>query len=413
MRNIFQGITLKKQLILIFSIVLSTNILIGQNPPNYNEILGNDLNAITTAVPFLLISPDARSGAMGDAGVSTTPDVNSVHFNAAKLAFVDRDFGVAISYSPWLQGLVNDINLGYIAAYKRLDEQQTVGGSLRYFSLGEIFFTDRFGEPMGQFKPNEFALDLAYARKFSENISGSISFRYINSNLTGGVFVSGVESKIGHSFAADLGFFYTTEIEYNNMPGVFNFGASISNIGTKISYTENIDRDFIPVNLRLGPSFKFDIDKYNTVGFTFDITKLLVPTPPIYAVDSLGRPIYDSDNNYVIEKGRNPDRSVVSGMLGSFTDAPGGLTEELKEINYGFGIEWWYDKQFAIRGGMFYEHPDKGGRKFATLGAGFRMSVFGLDFAYLIPFEQRHPLENTLRFTLSFDFEAFRDLGRN
>lgn len=399
-------------IIILFVFTSFNNNIFSQ--PNYNEILGQDkLNAITTSVPFLLIAPDARGGAMGDVGVASTPDVNSMHYNPAKFAFVEKDFGIAVSYSPWLQGLVNDINLGYLTAYKKIDDEQAIGGSLRYFSLGDIFFTDKQGEPMGQFKPNEFAVDLAYARKFSDKVSGSISFRYINSNLTGGIPVSGAESKVGHSFATDLGFFYTTEIEYDKKPGIFNLGVSVTNIGTKISYTENIDKDFIPINLRIGPSFQFDIDKYNTVGITFDIAKLLVPTPPVYAVDSLGRPVYDADGKYAIEKGKDPDRSVVSGMLGSFNDAPGGLQEELKELNIGVGLEWWYDKQFAIRGGMFYEHAHKGGRKYATLGAGFRMNVFGLDFAYLIPFEQRHPLENTLRFTLSFDFDAFKNLGKN
>lgn len=380
--------------------------------PNYNEILGQDkLNAITTSVPFLLIAPDARSGALGDAGAAISPDANSMHYNPAKYAFAENEFGVAMSYSPWLRGLVNDISLAYLAGYKRLGNGQTVAASLRYFSLGDIIFTDKVGEVIGQFKPNEFAVDLAYARKFSENISGAVAIRYINSNLTGGIFVNGAQSKVGQSVAADVAVYYSKEMSYGETPGFFSFGANISNIGAKISYTENLDKDFIPINLKLGPAFTFNFDQYNTVTFLFDINKLLVPTPPVYARDSIGRPMIDNDGNYEIAKGKDPDRSVVSGMLGSFSDAPGGFEEELKEFNYSVGLEYWYDQQFAIRGGFFYEHPHKGNRKYVTLGAGFRLNVFGLDFAYLIPLEQRHPLENTLRFTLTFDFEAFKELG--
>jgi len=380
--------------------------------PNYNEILGQDkLNAVTTSVPFLLIAPDARGGALGDAGVAMTPDVSSMHYNPARYAFAENEFGVATSYSPWLRGLVNDISLAYISAYKRLGDDQTIAASLRYFSLGDIIFTDRVGEVIGQFKPNEFAIDIAYARKFSDNISGAVTARYINSNLTGGIFVNGAQSKVGQSVAADVSFFYTKEVEYGETPGMFSFGANISNIGNKISYTENLDKDFIPINLKFGPAFTFNFDQYNSVTVLLDINKLLVPTPPVYARDSLGRPIIDNDGNYEIAEGKDPERGVVSGMFGSFSDAPGGFEEEIKEFNYSLGIEYWYDKQFAIRGGFFYEHPHKGNRKYVTLGAGFRLNVFGLDFAYLIPLEQRHPLENTLRFTLTFNFEAFKELG--
>lgn len=379
---------------------------------NYNEILGQDkLNAVTTSVPFLLIAPDARGGALGDAGVASNPDASSMHYNPAKYAFAENDFGVAMSYSPWLRGLVNDISLAYLSGYKKLGNGQTIAASLRYFSLGDIIFTDKVGEVIGQFKPNEFSVDVSYARKFSDNISGAVTLRYINSNLTGGIFVNGAQSKVGQSVAADVSFFYTKEMDFGDTPGFFSFGANISNIGNKISYTENLDKDFIPINMKIGPAFTFDFDDYNTVTILFDINKLLVPTPPIYARDSLGRPVVDNDGNYVIEDGKDPERGVVSGIFGSFTDAPDGFKEEIKELNYSVGVEYWYDKQFAIRSGFFYEHPHKGNRKYVTLGAGFRLNVFGLDFAYLIPLEQRHPLENTLRFTLTFDFDAFKELG--
>ena len=206
--------------------------------------------------------------------------------------------------------------------------------------------------------------------------------------------------------------YYETDINFDKTPGKFAFGANVSNIGSKISYTENLDKNFIPINLKLGPAFTFNFDDHNALTFLVEVNKLLVPTPPIYARDSLGRPTVDNAGNYEIVKGKDPNRSVVSGMLGSFSDAPGGFEEEMKEFNYGLGLEYWYDKQFAIRGGFFYEHPHKGNRKFFTIGAGFKMNVFGLDFSYLVPLEQKHPLENTLRFTLTFNFEAFKELGK-
>lgn len=393
-------------ILLIFA--CKTNLILFAQP-NYNEILGQDkLNAITTSVPFLLICPDARGGSLGDAGVATLPDANSMHYNPAKYAFIDKKIGATISYVPWLRGLVKDINLAYLAAYYRVDDMQVVASSLRYFSLGDIIFTDYVGEVIGQFRPNEFAIDATYARKFSESISGAIAFRYINSNLTGGIFVNGAQSKVGQSVAGDVAFFFTRDIDLKDKTGNLSIGTNISNIGTKISYTENYEGNFIPINLRFGPSLTIEFDQYNKMSFLFDINKLLVPTPPIYARDSLGRPIKDNEGNYVIAKGKDPNRSVVEGMFTSFFDAPAGIEEELKEFNLSVGTEYLYNNQFFLRGGFFYEHPHKGNRKYITFGAGFRLNVFTIDFAYLTPFEMQHPLQNTLRFTLIFDFEALK-----
>jgi len=364
-----------------------------------------DLNTITTAVSFLTIAPDARGGAMGDAGAGTTPDVYSMHYNPAKYAFIDKNVGFSVSYSPWLSQLVNDISLGYLTGYKKLDDDQVIAASLRYFSLGNIIFTDNVGTEIGQFSPNEFAVDAAYSRKFSDYISGAVALRYIYSNLTGGIFVNGAQSKPGQSIATDVAFYYQKELELKKTDAVLGVGANISNIGAKITYTENQDRSYIPINMRIGPSLSLNLDAYNKIMFTFDINKLLVPTPPIYAQDSTGQPIKDDNGDYVIESGKDPNRSLVSGMFGSFADAPGGFDEELAEIMWSVGTEYWYDNQFALRGGFFYEHPLKGNRKYITLGAGLRYNVFGLDFSYLIPLEQRNPLENTLRFTLVFNFD--------
>jgi hypothetical protein len=377
----------------------------------YNEVGGKDrLNTITTAVPFLMIAPDARHGALGDAGVASSPDVNSMHWNPAKYAFVDKKMGFSLSFSPWLRKLVNDIYLGYLAGYYQIDERQTVAMSMRYFSLGQILFTDEIGNPLNYYSPYEFAIDATYARKFSEKWSGGVAGRFIYSNLTQGQFVGGAESSAGISVAADVAIYFQDDVELGAIDGVFAWGLNISNIGTKISYSQtNIKKDFIPTNFRIGPSLKINIDEYNSMTFLLDINKLLVPTPPIYARDdSTGQFIVDAAGEKIIESGMNPDVSVVQGMIQSWYDAPGGFSEELREFSFGGGVEYWYNNIFAIRGGFFYEDKTKGNRKFFTLGAGLKYNVFGIDFAYLIPLEQQNPLENTLRFSLLFDFEAFQ-----
>ncbi|NNF02331.1 MAG: type IX secretion system outer membrane channel protein PorV [Bacteroidia bacterium] len=363
-----------------------------------NDLLGQ-INTITTSVPFLIISPDARAGGMGDGGVAVSPDANSIHWNASKLAFIEDNVGFAVSYTPWLRALVPDINLAYVSGYKKLKNQQTMAASLRYFSLGDITFTDNTGNVTGQFNPNEFAFDIAYARVLGENLSGGLVLRYINSNLTGGAEVGGASSKAGQSVAADISAFYKTELQLGEKDAELALGLNISNIGSKISYTELGTKDFIPINMRLGPSLTLKLNEYNTLTFNLDINKLLVPTPPIYDSTS-------TQANPVILEGKDPNRSVASGIFGSFNDAPDGFSEEMKEFNFGFGMEYWYDKQFAFRAGYFHEHELKGNRKYFTLGAGLKYNVFGLDFAYLIPTQQRNPLENTLRFTLHFNFEA-------
>ncbi|MCP4550615.1 MAG: type IX secretion system outer membrane channel protein PorV [Bacteroidetes bacterium] len=368
------------------------------------------LNPITTAVPFLRIASDARAGAMGDVGVASSPDAYSMHWNAAKYAFIEKDMGFGISYSPWLKELIPDINLACVNFFKKLDDEQTIAASLLYFSLGNIAFTDDIGLPLGVYNPNEFSLDFAYSRKLSERFSASVTGRFIFSDLTQGQYVAGSETHAGTSIAADVSFYWRKDVSFANSDGILAFGINISNIGSKISYSPNNNvKDFIPTNLRFGPSLLINVDDYNSISFVMDVNKLLVPTPPVYKVDpETGQPIYGEDNKLIIEAGQDPDVSVVSGMFQSFFDAPGGFSEELREFSIGTGIEYWYDKQFALRVGYFYEHKSKGNRKFFTLGAGLKYNVFGLDVAYLAPLEQRHPLGNTLRFSLLFDFEAFK-----
>ena len=379
----------RKTVFTIIILLALGRVALSQNA-TVNQLTGQ-VNTITTAVPFLIIAPDARSGALGDAGVASSPDANSMHWNPAKYAFVEKNMGVAISYSPWLRALVPDINLAYLSAYKAFGKKQTFAMSLLYFSLGDITFTDVVGTTTGQFRPNEFSIDVAYSRKLSDNFSGGVALRYIYSNLTGGAYVGGSASHAGNAVAADVSGYYQKKFKIKESPSRFAAGINISNIGSKISYTETTQKDFIPINLRIGPSFSIDLDKYNTISVLLDFNKLLVPTPN------------RTDSTQTLN---NTDVSLASGIFNSFSDAPGGFKEEMREFNIATGVEYWYDKQFAIRTGFFYEDKLKGNRKYFTVGAGVKYNVFGLDFAYLIPIEQKNPLENTLRFTLTFDMDA-------
>tara|TARA_B100001540_G_scaffold68832_1_gene61998 strand:+ start:1011 stop:2225 length:1215 start_codon:yes stop_codon:yes gene_type:complete len=370
-----------------------------------SSITGADrLNTITTAVPFLMISPDSRAGGMGDVGVATTPDANSLHWNPAKYAFVDDQIGFSVSYVPWLRALVPDINLSYLSGYTKLNDNEAIGMELRYFSLGNITFTDITGTTIGQYKPNEFTLGTAYSRKLSDNFSLAISGRYIYSNLTGGQLAGGMTTVPGQSIAADIAGYFEKPIMLGKQEFDLALGWNVSNIGNKISYTETSTRDFIPINLRLGTAIGTNFDDYNKMSIAFDINKLLVPTPPEYDVQDQDN---DGETDEIIS-GKDPNVSVVSGMFQSFGDAPGGFKEELREINFSIGTEYWYANQFAIRGGYFHEHNTKGGRKFFTFGSGVKYNVFELDFSYLINASRaingNNPLANTMRFTLIFDF---------
>ncbi|HNX80109.1 MAG TPA: type IX secretion system outer membrane channel protein PorV [Prolixibacteraceae bacterium] len=379
-------------------VVVSVLLIIAAKGYSQSSLTG--ANVITTGVPFLTIAPDSRAAGMGDAGVGTSPDVNAQHWNPAKYAFIESDMGVSLSYSPWLRALVNDINLAYLVGYKKLDEYQTVSSSLRYFSLGDIIFTNEYAEYQGQQSPNEFAFDLGYTRLLSDYWAGAVAVRYIRSDLTGGQLINGVESHAGNSFAADVAFYFRNEFQIRRQENIFSAGINIQNIGAKISYTDGEVKDFIPTNLKLGAAYTTALDDYNSFTFTADINKLLVPTPPKDTTT------YD-DGDILYPGGINSDKGVIGGIFTSFADAPGGFKEELQEITLSVGVEYWYNKQFALRAGYFYEHENKGNRKFMTAGAGLKLNVFALDFAYLLPVARNHPLENTLRFTLSFDVEAF------
>ncbi len=376
-----------------FSIVSTTNA--------QDEVLdGNSfLNPIVTGVPSLTIAPDARGGGMGDIGVATSPDVNSQYWNPAKYAFMKSNSGVSLSYTPWLRKLVNDINLSYLSGYYKFGagDMQAVSASLRYFSLGSIDITDEGGIPLYSIAPYEMAVDLGYSRKLSENFSGSVVMRMIYSDM------QVQELSAGTAFAADIAGFYTRPITLDNgIESTLSLGFNASNIGTKINYADGTS-NFLPTNLRIGGSYTYPFDSYNAVSFNLDLNKLMVPTTPIQKTgedpDVFKKRLDDYNN-----------MSPIKGIFTSFSDAPNGMKEELQEISWSAGAEYNYNNQFFARGGYFYEHPNKGNRKYYSMGAGFKMNVFRLDVSYLISTAQSNPLDQTLRFSLSFDLDGLRSL---
>lgn len=363
----------------------------AQNPdPAQSD--GRRINTISTAAPFLNIAPDARSGAMGEAGVAISPDANAFHWNPAKLAYMEKPTGFSVSYIPWLRSLVPDIDLAYLTVYHRLDARNTIGGSLRYFSYGSVQLTDNNQNDIGVYSPNEFSIDGTFARQFGENFSLGTAVRYIRSSLSNGQF-NGQDIRPASALAADVSGYYKNGTVLFGTDAEVALGVNISNIGTKVRYSEAGEKSFLPTNLKLGGASTFMIDDLNRFTVALDLNKLLVPTSPIR----------DSEGNII--SGKDPDRSVPAGIFGSFTDAPGGFSEELREISYSLGTEYLYNQQFAVRLGYLYEHPTKGGRQYLTAGAGLRYNVFNLDLAYLFANQQRSPLANTLRFSLIFNFD--------
>ncbi len=356
---------------------------------------GPCVNTVVSAVPFLRIAPDARGAAMGDVGLALSPDANAIHYNASRWAFAEEDLSMSATYTPWLQALgLNDVYLAYLAGYKKLDDIQAIGGSLRYFSLGDIQYTDENAQPLGVGKPNEFELAAAYARKLSDRFSGSLTLKYINSNLAAGQQVGSEILEVGQSFAGDIGFSYRNDRirTKSGKTNAFAVGMAITNIGAKITYTQDTLRDFLPANFGLGMAYTFELDEYNTITLTGEANKLLVPSP------CLGEGCDDRERR---------NQSPIAAIASSWSDAPGGFGEELREFTFAAGAEYWYDKQFAVRTGYFYENATKGNRQYLTAGLGLKYNIFGLNFSYLIPTSnQRNPLDNTLRFSIIFDFGA-------
>jgi hypothetical protein len=355
-------------------------------------------NTVVSAVPFLRIISDARSGAMGDAGIAVSADPNAMHFNASKLVFSDQSLGLAATYTPWLRSIgLNDVYLAYLTGFKKINDLQTVGFGLRYFSLGSIQFTDPNGTPLNTGRPNEFELSGAYARKLSEKLSAAVTGKFIYSNLAAGNIVNGEVIEPGIAGAADFSMTYKTPIKVSKGESDLTIGLAITNIGSKITYTNSLFRDFLPANFGLGGAWTFNFDTHNSLTFTTDINKMLVPTP-CQGLDC------DQDRD---GRADYKDVSPVSAIFSSWADAPEGLSEEIKEFTYSVGTEYWYDKQFAVRAGYFSEHRQKGNRKFFTVGLGLKYNLFGLNFSYLVPTtSRRNPLDNTLRFSMLFNFNV-------
>ena len=361
-------------------------------------------NPISTAVPFLNITPDSRHGAMGDVGAATSADANSQYLNPSKYAFAEGSFGFSLSYTPWLRELVNDINLAYLAGYYRIDDKQVIGSSLRYFSLGDITLTGIDQTNMGTVSPSEFAFDFSYSRKLSDRFSGGIALRYIRSDLSGGMGGSGAGAEsytAGNAFATDVSFYYLNKWGGTGSSRSIAAGINLSNIGSRISYDQGSNKEFLPANLKLGTTYTTDIDDYNSFSISLDVNKLLVPTPN-------NQVVIGTNGDVQIIRDNTSNKSVISSIFGSFSDAPGGLKEELQEFTVSAGAEYWYNKQFALRAGYFNESQNKGNRKFFTAGVGVKMNIAAIDFSYVVPVQRNNPLSNTVRFTVLFNMDSFR-----
>lgn len=423
--------------LLILAIIITCNNVFAQLTAS-EDVLGREgdtSRVVTTAVPFLVIGPDARSGAMGEAGVAISSDANAVHWNPGKLPFAKDEFGAGLTVTPWLAKLgINDMYLSYLTGYYKIAEERVIYGSLTYFNLGSIQFTDNQGNDLNEGNPREYNLTTGYAMKFSKSLGVGMSLKYIYSSLAAGSGQANI--KPGQTAAADLSTYYNKDLVVNGRNANIAAGLNISNIGAKVTYSNSGEqKDFIPTNLRLGTAFKYEIDPYQSITFTVDGNKLLVPTPPVYAVDSENKPIYNEDGTraYVDGWGKDPERGTASGIIGSFNDAPGYYEtdedgkpvfddngawvkqkgsvakEEFQEIVWNFGAEYWYDNLLAFRGGYFYENRLKGARQFISVGFGLRYQMLGIDAAYLIPFTPQHPLAETVRVGLTLNMS---ELGR-
>jgi hypothetical protein len=375
---------------------------------------GPEKNAIQTAVPFLTIPPDSRAAGMGDIGAASEPDVNSQYWNAAKYPFVEPRFGMALSYTPWISSIISNVRLACLAGFYKINDKEVLSAGFRHLSADQIIFTNSFGTPQGIYAPREFAVDAGYSRKLSESFSAGIVLRCIHSDLSPRIAPGGGDSKPAMALAGDLGIYYRKSIlRLGNLNGKLGFGAQVSNVGNKVSYTEDQEKAFLPINLRMGGAFTINAGKRHSISLMSDFNKLLVPTPPIWLTTPAGAPVLNAQGQAVVQYGKNPFVSVPAGMLQSFWDAPGVLRddgtrsrfqEELNEITIGVGLEYCYKSIIAIRGGYFHEHESKGSRKYYTIGAGLNYRVISLDGSYLIPTKSKHPLADTYRLTVSLAF---------
>jgi hypothetical protein len=377
---------LKKTLVAGAAIMLAIN------------VSAQDMNPIHTAMPSLLITPDARAGGMGDAGVATAPDVYSQHWNPAKYAFAVSKGGFALSYTPWLRQIIDDVALMEAIGYYKLgsESNQALSASIRYFKIGDVQMTDWNNMDMGIVSPYEMAIDIAYSRKLTSTFSGSVAIRYMVAD-----YAATNEGSAGSTFAADIAGYNESYINLGQSESLLSFGFNISNIGGKISNDGGNTKYFIPTNMRLGASLMYPMNDVSTLSFSADLNKLLVPTPPTPE---------DSGDNYIADMQKYNDTNSFSGIFKSFGDAPGGFSEEMKEINWSLGAEYDYNDQFKLRTGYFHENAMKGNRQYFTFGAGFKLSAFQLDVAYLLSTKSQNPLDKTLRFSLAFDMDGIQKL---
>ncbi len=382
--------------ILLLLITTATGVAQTVPGPNGEPVtLLNSNRVITTAVPFLNINPESRAGGMGDVGVATSPNAASLYWNPGKAAFIEDDFGFSLSYSPWLRRLVGDMSISYVSGYYKRRKEELIGVSLTYFDYGSINFTDINGNVTNQVHPREFAPQVNYSRKLSDKLGLGLGIKMIYSNLNTG---TQGDNKATLSAAADLGIYYNTPVKIKLTKNNLALGLAITNIGGKINYVSNDTRSFIPTNLRLGAAFTHELDLYNKITITAEASKLLVPTPPLYGRDSA------TGKTVIVDGKDTKDMGVVTGMVNSFSDA-GSFKGEMQEILYGIGAEYWYNNIFAIRAGYHYENPNKGNRKYFTVGVGIKYQTFMLDMAYIISSKQQNPLGETLRFTLGMNFK--------
>ena len=371
----------------ILAVLLFTGFSASLKAQNSGIISGQNAKrrVVSTAVPFLNIAPDPGVGAMGNAGAATDPTANSVHWNPAKLAYLNKSMGFAFSFAPWLKRFVNDMSLSYLSGFKKIGDNQAFALGMTYFDLGDIQLTDNTGNKLNTINPREFAIAASYSRKLSSHLSLGVTGKFIHSNLSGGITVSpGTDPRPGMSIAGDVGVYYRTNINLMKRESQLSLGGVISNVGSKISYNSANEEDFIPTNLRIGSALSTYLDPYNKITIALDFNKLMVPTPQ--------------------PDGSHLKKSFIGGVFGSFADAPGGLAEELKEVSISTGAEYAYKETFMVRAGYFYEHIDKGNRKFFTMGIGIKIEErIAVDFSYLVPQFQNHPLAETMRFGVAFN----------
>jgi hypothetical protein len=393
---------MSKKILLVGLVAIACINLSAQNPGDGDN--KEAYNPILTGVPSLGIAPDAIAGGMGDIGVATTPNIVSQYWNSSKYAMLESPGGFSISYTPWLSKIVSDIDLAYLVGYYRISEQAgTLSASLRYFSLGNIDLTDIGGTPIGVGKPYELALDFGYSRKLAENFSMGVALRFVASDLG----MQDANYSTGYGFSADVNGYYALPIEVKSGESKLGLGFNISNIGTKISYDMGNSSNFMPTNLRIGASYRFPLDQYNNIAISADVNRLLVPSRLSKNADGFDP---NDDSTWLMDNKKYSDISVVKGIFNSFSDAPGGFKEEMREFRWALGLEYDYNEQFFVRAGYHNENAHKGNRKFFNFGAGFKWTAFRLDVGYVLATAPTNPIDRTLRFSLSFDLDGLKEL---